>query len=282
MKKQERTLKAYKVFNPDWTCKGFQYEIGKTYSIKEEPVLCERGFHACVKVSDCFNYYSFDPKNKVAEVELSGVILGEDGDKQVAQKITLLQEVSWEKMLTLANTGIGNSGYRNSGDSNSGNSNSGNWNSGNRNSGDSNSGNWNSGNRNSGYRNSGYRNSGYSNSGNWNSGNFNSGYFNNTTPQTILSFGKECDRDVWDNARKPNFISDIIINKWIDWSEMTDKEKTDNKNAFVTKGYLKTYTYKEAWANAYKEASKEDIKLLKALPNWNSDIFEDITGIKIK
>jgi hypothetical protein len=63
---------------------------------------------------------------------------------------------------------------------------------------------------------------------------------------------------------------------------MTDKEKADNKNAFVTGGYLKTYSYKEAWANAYKKATKEDIKLLKALPNWDATIFEDITGIKVK
>jgi len=62
---------------------------------------------------------------------------------------------------------------------------------------------------------------------------------------------------------------------------MTDQEKTDNKNAFVTNGYLKRYTYKEAWANAYKNASKDDIRLLKALPNWDAKVFEEITGIII-
>jgi hypothetical protein len=63
---------------------------------------------------------------------------------------------------------------------------------------------------------------------------------------------------------------------------MTDKEKTGNKDAFITDGYLKTLGYKEAWAEAYKTATKEDIKLLKALPNWDADVFEEITGIKIK
>ena len=84
-KVKKQTLRAFKVFNPDWTCKGFQYEIGKTYKIEGEPSMCESGFHACKKVSDCFSYYSFDPKNKVSEVELSGVILGMDGDKQCAR-----------------------------------------------------------------------------------------------------------------------------------------------------------------------------------------------------
>ena len=31
-------MKAYKAFNPDMTCRGFQYEIGKTFEIKEEPI----------------------------------------------------------------------------------------------------------------------------------------------------------------------------------------------------------------------------------------------------
>lgn len=63
---------------------------------------------------------------------------------------------------------------------------------------------------------------------------------------------------------------------------MTEQEKIDNKNAFVCGGYLKTLEYKEAWAEAYKDASKEDIKLLKALPNFDADVFFEITGIKIK
>ena len=62
---------------------------------------------------------------------------------------------------------------------------------------------------------------------------------------------------------------------------MTDQEKFDNKNAFVCEGYLKTFSYKEAWANAYKGASKGDIKLLKALPNFDADVFFEITGIRV-
>ena len=42
-------MKAYKAFNQDMTCRGFQYEEGKTYELPEgqEAELCERGFHAC-------------------------------------------------------------------------------------------------------------------------------------------------------------------------------------------------------------------------------------------
>jgi hypothetical protein len=252
-----KKLKAYKVFDENWQCKGFQYKVGESYEIKEEPVLCKRGFHACKKVSDCFTYQSFDPKNKVALVELSGIILGEDGDKQVGQKIKILKEMSWNDMLVLANSGYGNSGYRNSGNGNSGYVNSGN-------------------------RNSGDRNSGNRNSGNGNSGDYNVGHFNSITPDDILVFNKPCKRLIWININKPNFIFNVNVNVWIDWDNMTDDEKKNNKDAFVTSGYLKTIPYKEAWKIAYDSATKKDIELLKALPNWDANVFEEITGIKIE
>jgi hypothetical protein len=190
-----------------------------------------------------------------------------------------------------SNSGNRNSGNRNSGDRNSGNRNSGDWNSGYRNSGYRNSGNWNSGDSNSGYRNSGDWNSGYSNSGNrnsgdrnsgnWNSGNWNSGFFNNTTPEIINVFGKPCKKSDWNNAKKPDFIYNTQLTKWISFSEMTDNEKEEYPNAETCGGYLKKYGYKEAWKIAFENRSENDIALLKALPNFDAEIFEDITGIKI-
>ncbi len=45
-------MEGYKVFEPDWTCRGFQYEVGKTYEEDVTPVCCYRGFHFCTKASD--------------------------------------------------------------------------------------------------------------------------------------------------------------------------------------------------------------------------------------
>ena len=184
-----------------------------------------------------------------------------------------------------SNSGDWNTGYRNSGDwntghRNSGHSNSGDWNTGHRNSGDSNSGDWNSGYSNSGHSNSGDSNSGHSNSGDSNSGDWNNGFFNSTKPKTINVFNKDCDFGIWEKAKKPDFIYNILLNKWVSFSNMTDEEKIQYPKAFVCDGYLKTYSYKEAWNNAYKRASKEDVELLKALPNFDSETFEEITGIK--
>ena len=64
-------MKAYKGFNRDMTCRGFQFEEGKEYH-EDKAVLCERGFHACENPLDTFNYYY--PGNSVFhEVELDEV-----------------------------------------------------------------------------------------------------------------------------------------------------------------------------------------------------------------
>ena len=30
---EQNTVKGYKVFDPDWTCRGFQYQVGECYEI---------------------------------------------------------------------------------------------------------------------------------------------------------------------------------------------------------------------------------------------------------
>ena len=65
-------MKAYKGFNRDMTCRGFQFEEGKTYEHQGDVKLCESGFHACEDPVDCMRYY--DPCESVYhEVELDGV-----------------------------------------------------------------------------------------------------------------------------------------------------------------------------------------------------------------
>ena len=38
-------MKGYKGFDKDLSCRGFQYEIGKTYECEGKITLCENGFH---------------------------------------------------------------------------------------------------------------------------------------------------------------------------------------------------------------------------------------------
>ena len=180
------------------------------------------------------------------------------------------------------NSGNRNSGDWNSGNRNSGNRNSGNWNSGNWNSGDLNSGNWNSGdlnsgNWNSGDLNSGNRNSGNWNSGNWNSGNFNSGYFNTDEP-FVRMFNKDTKLKK-DDIHIPQFcFFDLTI--WVSQNTATDEEKEAYKKEINTcGGFIKTLDYKEAWRLAWDKASKEEHLMMLALPNWDNEVFKEISGI---
>ena len=328
-------MEGYKVFEPDWTCRGFQYEVGKTFEEDVTPSCCNRGFHFCKELKDCFNYYPFNPDNKVAKVIAVGEIDEESDDsKCCTNKIQIVEEISWEDVLRMVNLGKGNaglcnsgdwnsgdcnsgnrnsgdwnSGNRNSGDCNSGNRNSGDWNSGNRNSGDCNSGNrnsgdcnsgnrnsgnrnsgdCNSGNRNSGNRNSGNRNSGDCNSGNrnsgdWNKTNFSNGCFNTEEPKIFL-FNKPSDwtyRD-WLNSDARYLLNQIPKNvvDWI-WSDnMTDEEKEQHPEYEVVGGYLKILDESECGQLWWDSLSERYKNIIKAMPNFDKEIFEDVTGIKI-
>lgn len=47
-------IKGYKVFESDWTCRDFQYEVGKVFEEDVKPKCCDRGFHFCENAADCF------------------------------------------------------------------------------------------------------------------------------------------------------------------------------------------------------------------------------------
>ena len=75
-------MKAYKGFDSDMTCRGFQYEEGKVY---KEPTadLCKTGFHACEDPLDCLGYYHPADGTIYHEVELDGVSAQREGDTKV-------------------------------------------------------------------------------------------------------------------------------------------------------------------------------------------------------
>ena len=83
------SITAYKGFNADMTCRGFQYKEGETYTTSEAK-LCKMGFHACENPLDCLQYY--EPSQSVYhEVEIDGKVEKMcDGDTKVcASKITI-------------------------------------------------------------------------------------------------------------------------------------------------------------------------------------------------
>ena len=301
--KEEFKMKGYKVFNSDWTCRGYQYEIGKTYEIAESPKCCKVGFHFCEKLIDCFNYYSFDPNNKVAEIEAIGEIDFDDtNSKCCTNKIVILKELKWNEVLDMCNSGKGNSGHHNSGNYNSGNRNSGYHNSGNYNSGNYNSGYRNSGYRNSGYYNSGNCNSGYYNSGNCNSGNYNSGYYNsghhnsgncnsgycNTNSPKVRMFNHETEFNFNDESivRFKEILFDCPqsyeYSDFIDKSEMSEEEIIKHPECEIIGGYIKTIIVeadKQKWWD--EDVSDDDKEFIKSLPYFDADIFYECVGVRV-
>ena len=281
-------MKAYKVFDQDWNCRGYQYEIGKTYEMEESPVLCHRGFHACIKAIDCFNYKDFDSNNKVAEVDLIGIVVGLDGDKQATNKITIVREIKWTELLDMVNTGSGNTGYRNSGyrnsgdrnsgDRNSGDRNSGDWNSGDQNSGDQNSGYQNSGDRNSGDRNSGDRNSGdqnsgYRNSGDWNSGDFHTGVFNSEPAKKAYAFNKLLAMSEIKKIRSSPGANVCERFRLLKYRVRTQSGKY---------GGYRYLSYKASWRHFWESLSRKEKLDVVSMPHFQPNVFAEITGISLK
>ena len=87
-------MKMYKGFDKDLKCRGFQYEIGKTY---EEPTaeLCEKGFHACEYPLDVFEYYSPGNMSRYCEVDLDEVSgkKSDEDSKRCGKKIAVKAEI---------------------------------------------------------------------------------------------------------------------------------------------------------------------------------------------
>ena len=90
----KKTITAYKGFNQDFQCRGFQYEIGKTYKHDGKVSACESGFHACLNPLDVFGYYR-PGCSRYAVVELSGKTDDKSDDSKIAAaKITVTAEIS--------------------------------------------------------------------------------------------------------------------------------------------------------------------------------------------
>jgi len=163
---------------------------------------------------------------------------------------------------------IKNTGNMNTGDRNTGDMNIGDMNTGDRNTGDLNTGN----------RNTGNMNTGNLNTGNWNTGNMNTGNLNTNKPKLRI-FNKDTDVEIG-NINFPDFFYFNLI-KWIDERDMTNKEKEAFPTYVITGGYLKCYAYQQAFKDSWKGATLEDKKKVVDLPNFDNEIFKEISGIDV-
>ncbi len=284
----QNVVRGFKVFNPDWTCRNKQYTCPGVFEEFGEIEVCGYGMHFCQSAADCFNYYSFNSDNKVAEVVAYGEVRTE-GDKSCTDKLEIVREIPWDEVLRIVNLGKNCTGLCNTGDCNTGNRNTGNCNTG-----DCNTGNWNTGNRNTGNWNTGDCNTGDWNTGNWNTGDWNTGDWNkssfntgcfNTEEQKIMLFNKPSNMTYreWLESDARWLLNQIPkdVVEWVYEEDMTDEEKAAHPTYETTGGYLKVLDESECgqlWWGSLSDRRKD---IIRAIPNFDSDIFFQCTGVRV-
>jgi hypothetical protein len=99
------TSEAIKGFKHDMTCLGFQFEIGKEYSVPGKVVPCKNGFHACpVDTVDPMRVFGFYPpgKSRYCIVEQGGEIVPHGDDKAASATIFIRKEISISEIIDRA------------------------------------------------------------------------------------------------------------------------------------------------------------------------------------
>ena len=274
----QNVVHGFKVFRPDWTCDptGYnpkQYTCPGKFEEEGELDVCGHGMHFCQTAADCFNYYSFNSENKVAEVIAYGEVRTE-GDKSCTDKLEIVREIPWDEVLRIVNLGKNCTGCWNTGDCNTGNRNTGDWN----------TGDWNTGNWNTGDCNTGNRNTGDCNTGDWNKSSFNTGCFN-TEEQKIMLFNKPSNMTYseWLDSDARYLLNQIPkdVVEWVYEEDMTDEEKAAHPTYETTGGYLKVLDESECgqlWWGSLSDRRKE---IIKAIPNFDAEIFFQCTGVRV-
>ena len=268
----QNVVHGFKVFRSDWTCSPNgntkQYTCPGKFEEEGELDVCGHGMHFCQTAADCFNYYSFNSENKVAEVIAYGDVRT-DGDKSCTDKLEIVREIPWDEVLRIVNIGKNCTGRCNTGDCNTGNCNTGNCNTGDCNTGNCNTGDWNTGNW---------------NTGDWNKSSFNTGCFN-TEEQKIMLFNKPSDMTYseWLDSDARYLLNQIPkdVVEWVYEEDMTDEEKATHPTYETTGGYLKVLDESECgqlWWGSLSDRRKE---IIKAIPNFDAEIFFQCTGVRV-
>lgn len=288
-------VEGYKIFNSDWTSRDKQYSCPGYFEEDVVPEVCIRGMHFFTDIEFYFRLFPLEKDIHIAKVIAVGDIDEGSFTNCCTNKIFIVEEIplktimgklnpGGETNIGYANIGEGNYGNNNIGDNNRGNNNigmnnCGNYNGGNDNNGYYNTGSlnlgsYNSGNYNNGYNNTGDHNIGCNNSGYCNIGDYNTGGYNkisystgffNTKEQPIYMFNK------------PTELSSSMIYE-LEGMGLVYQLMTFyyNKNVIYS-SYCRKLRNK-VWHCAFTEKQKEAVL---SLPNFDSKIFKEITGIDI-
>ena len=177
-------------------------------------------------------------------------------------------------------TGDGSTGHWSTGNRSTGNGSTGDGSTGDGSKGNRSTGNGSTGDGSTGHWSTGNRSTGHLSTGHWSISDWSTGHFD-TKPRKLRAFNKKIDPDVWGSAFKPSCLF-FDLTQWIGAEEMTDAEKSENPNYITTGGYLKVFDYKEAFTKSVKNATKEERDQIRALPNFDDDVFLEVSGCDLR
>ena len=152
---------------------------------------------------------------------------------------------------------------------NTGNWSTGNCSTGNRSTGNRSTGSCSTGSCSTGSRSTGNFSTGDRSTGDWSTSNYSSGHFSTVDFSGFGCFDKPCTLAEWRNLDKPY----CLYFKLTEWRE---------DESLPAGGKLIVHDYKKAFTASMEKASKEEIEMIKALPNFDAKKFYEISGFMIK
>ena len=293
-------MKGYLVFEPNYTADEQGFVSGEEYDFIGNPER-DKGFRFCTELKQCFKlgnpmhiedrFFEIEALGNIEEVTPLNIFY--------ATRIKVIREIPVVEVLEITNSGNFNTGFLNEGDCNTGNHNAGSYN----------TGDFNKGNRNSGVNNDGNGNSGDGNHGDWNTGSDNYGHYNtgdNNHGKVNTGRNNRGERNTGDynvgigNCGDSNYGDHNIGNCNRGDHNLGEFNRTSYSNGcFNTEG-TKLFFFNrpsdwtlEDWNNSREKLVLNFVvfygmiitdkvrEVLKGIPNFDEDIFKEITGIDI-
>ena len=282
---------GFKGLDSNFCCRGYRFRIGRRHSKRTPLSLCHNGFHFCREFRNVFNFYPWiaTPPNRYALVDAVGdVVDSTDGRKSVTNGIIIIRELSRRDVCEYLNDGDDNTGLFNKGRCNAGNmnigdlndgyGNIGSFNAGCGNIGEGNGGCYNTGNSNSGWFNVGSGCSGWFNIGTGEAGAFNlpwEGQFN--MPSWLhavcmeIELTQTCTMTL-DNDTKAR----IGIDRGVHHGTTISAYGSQGLHAAIRDA---AYKYIMKFYGDVASPMKDIVAETESMPNFDWDMFDEITGI---